>query len=322
VAATWAIALAALCLHVPAQEGSGEPVAPSSDTIEFRWPKDLAAKVEVRVQGQRTLPELGTIGWHMSATYDLATEVREFDLLVQRTGFEGWKGELPEGVPFLADLLVDRIPTLVVSQEGAFRGIEGVVPAREAIIATFSNIPDSQRFVLENATSEAGLTAMAQDFWGTTVEAWLGFGAATGESVELRNRTAIPQLGGGALDLVIQMQNTGPAPCPVAGCKAECIELVLLSTPDQDQAEKLIEDLIRKVTSGLVPVRFELRNEFRLTIEPATTVPHAMVIGRETAVDFRDRTGKIWETSESNERTYVFDYRQGTRPTDSAPSDR
>jgi hypothetical protein len=47
-----------------------------------------------------------------------------------------------------------------------------------------------------------------------------------------------------------------------------------------------------------------------------------MVIGRETAVDFRDRTGKIWETSESNERTYVFDYRQGTRPTDSAPSDR
>lgn len=288
---------------------SAETPAPTS-TLRFAWPDGMKAKVEVRLQGAR---EVGgrTQRNDARATFVLSTQGEGDAVQVKREAFSGWKGQLPPGVGSGADRLVDRIPVVRVSKAGEFLGIDGADQAREAFSREVKpkSLDAQNRRVLETVTTDQALNAIALDYWNMSVGIWAQLGLAPGESRELRNRTRVPQLGGGELDLVIGFRWVGPAACAEGDKEKRCVELALDSRPDAKQTQELLKQVLASATdAGPVTEAFEMSQEVRAVVAPETLVPHRLSLKRSVQMRYVVPGGKRETAGEQSERSYVFTY--------------
>ncbi|WP_043431343.1 hypothetical protein [Cystobacter fuscus] len=279
-------------------------------TLRFAWPEGLKAQVEVHIQGER---EAGgrTQRHDARATFTLSTQLQGEELQVKREAFSGWKGTLPAKMGSPADRLVDRIPLVRVSRQGEFLGIEGAAEAREAFASEvkLKSLDPLSRRVFDMTTTDEALRAIALDFWNMSVGAWPRLGLTPGTSRELRSPTSVPQLGGGTLDMVATFRWVGPSACTPDEKEPRCVELVLESSPDREQAKKLLQQaLTAQSGKGPVTEALETSQEVRAVVEPATLLPHRLTLRRSTQMRMRTPQGKSESGREQTERSYVFHY--------------
>ena len=284
----------------------------TADRLKFGWPENLQARVEVRIRGTRHVPGEPKHEWDVSATYDLVTESVGDRVLIHRRNFDGWHGSMPSTVTWIGEQIVDRVPTLIVSRQGEFLGIEGVEAARRAIwdsAKVFGGVPQGQEPLLEAATTAEGLTAMSKEFWTLAVQNWLVMALKEGESRRLKSRASVPQLGGGTLDFDVEIENRGMRMCPVEGCGVPCLEFILRSQPNREQVERALSKW-----SG--PFRFRsLKQDAKVIIllDPWTMLPHHIDKLRDARQEIvADERGASLLGGEVCQRLYSFHYKQST----------
>ncbi|ATB35502.1 hypothetical protein CYFUS_000915 [Cystobacter fuscus] len=296
--------------------GTSVSAAEPASTLRFAWPKGLKARVEVHIQGEREAGDR-TQRHDARATFTLSTQLQGEELQVKREDFSGWKGTLPARMGSPTDRLVDRIPLVRVSRQGEFLGIEGAAKAREAFASEvkLESLDTANRRVFGMVTTDEALRAVALDFWNMSAGAWPRLNLGPGKSRELRSPTAVPQLGGGKLDLVTTFRWVGPAACTPDEKEPRCVELVLKSNPDSEQAKKLLQQaLTAQSGNGPVTESFESTQELRAVVEPATLVPHRLTLRRSSQMRLRSPQGKSESGREQTERAYVFHYTSPAAP--------
>lgn len=293
------MAVAVISLVIAAQSSA-------DDALRFSWPGKMKAQVDIRVSGSRSISTEGTTSWDFNGTYTQIAEHRGGELYISRTNFSGWKGKTVPRGRFIIDQIVDLVPAFVVSGDGSYRRVEAVDVARRNIESVFGKIdsmPHPHKQIFTNLASEAGLSAITQDYWSVLVEFWRNrsFGK---DPIELVNTTAVPQLGGGSLDLKIRMTSGGPVPCNKADTVSRCVLLHSVSEPDAMQ----VAQILKKATNVEMRVTgYAMKQSLSLVADPKTLVPYRLSISRaiDTEMSMQGRAAK---TSERNERVYTFTY--------------
>lgn len=293
-----------LLLALPALADS-----PAPTRLHFAWPDGMRAQVELHLTGERRTT--GAPQRHDArTTFTLSTEKKDGELWVKREALGAWKGTLPDKLGSPADRLVDRIPVTRVSPEGTFLGIEGTDETREAFGREVkrSSLDPAHRKIFETMTSDAALRGVAVDFWNMSVGLWTQLELGPGDTHEMRNRTAVPQLGGGSLDMVLTARWVGPAACADEKTP-RCVELELTSAPDPEQVGQLVGKALASAGGkGLVVEAFAVTQELRAVVEADTLRPHRLTLRRSNTMRIRAPGGRVESGSERAERAYVFRY--------------
>jgi hypothetical protein len=315
LAATRLLALTAVTV-LAARDATSTPGAPGQ---RFAWPDGTRAKVYVSARGERLITGEPGVHWDCSASYSLRVSRRADTLRVDRTEHSGWKGNRPAGL--LPDLIVDSVPTILVSSGGEFIDAEGFDAARARIIEDIGERLDpADRVAIDSATTDAGLRAMATDYWNMAFGVWTRFEEPVGRTQRRRHKTPIPQLGGGALDLTLELTAQDRSDCGTAG-GAECVEFTMISRPDAEQTAEILGRLLEKAGAGeVVIMAFDVVNEVHSLLERDTMLPHSMTLKRTTTVGMGRKGSQDRGTvTERSERTYRFAYGTESPATERSP---
>jgi hypothetical protein len=260
----------------------------SRGAVKFEWPAPASADVHVHIEGKR-----GTDSWNASSSYTLRTEAKEDEIRVTRSEAAAWAGK-GTGAP--VDRIVDVVPTIRVSRSGEFLGIDGAsVAATRARKILPKDMPEAAVTAL---TSEVGLAAMQKDFWLMLVQAWVAFDPEEGEVTTLTNRTKVPQLGGGELNLLLEVRRSAAIPCESSDIERRCVEFHLLSRPEKSQIEKLLTGVDIQLRA------YDMSQEVRVVTDPTTLLPYKAVFSR--SVLMAEKTEGSVPLSEEATRTYTF----------------
>jgi hypothetical protein len=234
-------------------------------------------------------------------------------VIVERANFSGWQGTVPPSMTGGADRIVDAIPTLVLSRDGTFLGIEGSQVARDRFLASVKAAGPFNRQewpVLESVTSDPGLTAIAQDHWSVLVAFWRDFEAGTDQPVAFRSRTPVPQLGGGEVDILGEAVSTAIVPCARGGLQRQCAVLRLTTVPDRQQVTSILERLLRyRAERDPKMVVWDQRFEATIVTEVDTLLPHRVTVSRRAEMQLVPPGSDQRVTgSEHSTKDYSFRY--------------
>ncbi|MET0624960.1 MAG: hypothetical protein ABW250_18570 [Pyrinomonadaceae bacterium] len=279
-----------------------------AETVKFAWPDGASAKVSTRSEGRRvgTGPE---INWNMSADFTMQVKRTGDRVVVSRDGFSGWKGTFPPGFGGGVERFTDMIPTLLVSADGSFLGIEGQEAARKLInqsVAQSGGLDAAARNVFETMTSDAALRSIASDFWTTLIPLWEDVELDPEAAYEFRNTTAVPQLGGGQLDIVGTVRFVKEAPCASGPGERRCAHFRSETAPDKAQVVKLIESVMKRAAgAGPAITGWDQRHKVEIVVDKATMLPQQLTITRLSSIEasFQGRTERM---SEEITKTYAF----------------
>lgn len=280
-----------------------------AETLKFAWPDGASAKVSTRSQGRRTVTEreMGPeIVWDMSADFTMQVR-RTGDRLILSRVFSGWKGTFPPGFSGGVERFTDMIPTFVVSADGSFLGIEGHETARRLMtqaVEQSGGLDAGARKVFESMTTDAALRSIASDYWTVLVGLWQQVELDPEAHYELRNTTAVPQLGGGQLDIVGEVGFIKEAPCSSGG--GRCLHFHSETAADKEQAARLLQALMKKAIPGN-PVITDLDQQYKvdLVVDRATTLPQQLTIKRIHAFGLTHQ-GRSGRASEEITKSYTF----------------
>ena len=151
-------------------------------------------------------------------------------ILVSRNDYSGWKGTLPPPLGGGAEQFIDMIPTVIVTKEGAFVGIEGHETARKLmaqVVEQAGGLNPMERELFETMSSDVSLEAMARQHWAGMAIVWRYLDLEPNASYELRSVGQIPQLGGGELNITGVLKFVKETPCE----SLETINAVSICTP-------------------------------------------------------------------------------------------
>lgn len=285
-----------------------------AETLKFAWPDGASAKVSTRSEGRRTMmgPETGPdIDWNMSAEFTMQVRRAGDRVVVSRDGFSGWKGTFPPGFSGGVERFTDMIPTFIVSADGSFLGIEGHETARRLMnqsIEQSGGLDLGARRVFESMTTDAALRSIASDYWTVLVGLWQQVELDPEARYEMRNTTAVPQLGGGQLDIVGEVGFVKEAACSSdgGGGQRRCLHFNSETAADKEQTAKLIQGLMKKAIPGN-PVVTDLEQQYKvdLVVDKATTLPQQLTITRLHAFGLTHR-GQSGRASEKITKAYTF----------------
>lgn len=283
-----------------------------AETLKFAWPDGASAKVSTRSEGRRTLtgPEAGPdIAWNMSADFTMQVR-RTGDRVVLSRVFSGWKGTFPPGFSGGAERFTDMIPTFVVSADGSFLGIEGHEAARKLMnqsVEQSGGLDPGARKVFESMTTDAALKSIASDYWTVLVGLWQEVELDPEARYEMRNTTAVPQLGGGQLDIVGEVGFVKEAPCTSdGGGQGRCLHFHSETAADKEQSARMLESLMKKAVPGN-PVVTDLDQQYKvdLVVDKATTLPQQLTLKRIHAFGLSHQ-GRSGRASEEITKSYTF----------------
>lgn len=280
-----------------------------AETLKFAWPDGASAKVSARSEGRRvgTGPE---IKWNMSADFAMRVRRAGERVVVSRDGFTGWKGTLPPAFGGGAERFTDMIPTFVVSADGTFIGIEGQETGRKLMnqsVEQSGGLDAASRSIFANMTTDAALRAMASDFWSVMVGLWEDVELDPEARYELRNTTAVPQLGGGRLDITGEIGFVKEAPCTSeGGAQRRCLHFHSETAADKEQVVKLVQSLMKQAVAGS-PVITGWDQQFKvdIVVDRATTLPQQLTITRLHAIE-ASLQGRTERASEEITKAYTF----------------
>lgn len=285
------------------------PVAAAGPAPHFEWPDGLVMDVSIRIHGSRVADAETLSSWDARGSSRWSVRRDGGRTLVERTPFSGWDGTQPPGVGAFPFRTVDHLPTLVVGADGTFLGVEGLDAARERIRAAVPELakaPPGVRAVFDNAIADAGLRAMAGDFWSALVAAWLMAGPKVHEGYAFTQRTPVPQLGGGELDLHGKIELLQTSPCERGGVSRTCGTFRIASSADQGQVGALLETLLASAAGqGFRVVGFDQRMESTVVAELDGLVPHRMTVRQQSSLE-AEQDGERGKVTETSTKEYAF----------------
>lgn len=280
-----------------------------AETLRFAWPDGASAKVNARSEGRQSRPD-GEATWGMTCDFTMQVRRTGGRVTVSRNDFSGWKGTFPPAAAGGAERFTIMIPTFFVSDGGEFIGIEGHETARKLMsqsVGQSGGLDPASRSAFETFSSDAALRAIASDHWSALVGLWQGVELDPDMSYELRNVTAVPQLGGGELTITGTIQFVGETPCGSdGGGRRRCVNLRAETGADKAQVAKLLQSLLSRAGAGH-PVVTALDQRFKvdIVVDKATMLPQRLTITRLHAMEMsvQGRSGKL---SEEITTTYTF----------------
>jgi hypothetical protein len=280
-----------------------------AEVLRFAWPDGASAKVQARSEGHRTGPD-GEAKWNM--TSEFTTQVRRTGdrVLVTRADFSGWKGTFPPSFGGGAEQFTDMIPTLIISGDGKFLGIEGHETARKLmnqVVEQSGGLDGPSRSLFETIKSDASLRAIASDYWSMTVALWEDVELDPEAAYEFHNVTAVPQLGGGELTINGTINFVKETPCTsVGGGQRRCAHFRAESAADKAQVLKLVEALMKRAVGGNpVITGWDQRVKADIVVDKATMLPQQFTLTRFSALDVSVQ-GRTERGSEESTKTYTF----------------
>jgi hypothetical protein len=275
----------------------------------FDWPDGLVMDASARIHGARTAGAETLSSWDAQGTSRWSVRRDGGRTFIERAPFSGWDGTQPPANAALPFRVVDHVPTLVIGRDGTFLGAEGLEAARGRIRGSLPGLADTPpgiRSVIDAALADPGLRAMTGDFWSMLIGAWLMAGAEVHEGFEFTQRTAVPQLGGGELDLRGKIELQGISDCARGGVTRRCGTFHILSSADQAQVRALLEKLLAStVGQGFRFVGFEQQMESTVVAELDGLVPHRMTLRQQSSIE-AEQDGERQKVTEVSSKDYVF----------------
>lgn len=133
---------------------------------------------------------------------------------------------------------------------------------------------------IDVALSEERLTATMAGDWGLTVTSWIGTPMDHGDWYEVENKEPLPGLTDRQVTSLFQFRLARWLPCGGPG-SGECIEILMRNTPDPDEMNAAIGDVMRRllpaetmsaveIEKTLAGTAFALETRYRLVTEPTT----------------------------------------------------
>ena len=280
-----------------------------AETLRFAWPDGASAKVQTRSHGRRVIKNDETRTWDMSADFTMRIKRTGDRVVISRDGFSGWKGTFPPSFGGGAERFVDMIPTLIVSTDGTFIGIEGHETARKLMASAVQQsggLDPKARTIFESMTSDAGLRAIASDHWSILVNFWQQVELDPAAFYEIRNVTPVPQLGGGEIEITGTIQFVKEVPCTTGRDDRRCAQFRSETGADQKQVKKILESLLQKAGAGQPKLTvFDQRFKVDIIVEKKTMLPQQLTITRLHTFDF-EMGGRSEGVSEEITKTYTF----------------
>lgn len=253
------------------------------ETLKFAWPDGASAKVQVRSEGRR-VKEGKPRTWDMSAAFTMQVKRTNDRVVVSRNDFSGWKGTFPPGSGGGAERFVDMVPTVFVSNDGMFVGIEGHETARklmDASIAQAGGATPIERNALKAVFSDASLEVMSGTHWGSMVPLWLEVQLDPALAYEIRSQTRVPVLGDGEIEINGTVKFVKETPCAATRKDFQCAHLQAETAADKAQVTKLLQSFLQRATPGNpVVTGFDQQYKVDIVVEKTTMLPQHLKITR------------------------------------------
>ena len=316
-----ALALGAACLGVSpvfAQNKPDKPPNPPVDTVhlQFGWPVGLNARVtaqKLRTRSRAAKPDTSNV----QITYQLTVQPHTRGRLVRFHGFEV-PGIGPLGaIADLEERLSAMMPSVIVDTTGAFVGIDGVDALRRELNAQFApyleradTLPAGVRALLERLSSREVLSALTEYEWNALVGTWIEADFVVGLIYKREYEQPFALVPGVMIPIVQDFVALGRVPCRPADAERRCVELESRLHYDKDAFRRALDSLMSQVVSrdsaGIEDYEFEY--EMRLIAEPATLIPHMLVISKRVTMRIKAPRGAREETTQSDTKTTHYEY--------------
>ena len=281
-----------------------------AQTLKFAWPDGASAKVQVRSEGSR-VREGKPRTWDMSAAFTMQVKRANDRVVVSRNDFSGWKGTFPPGFGGGAERFVDMIPTVILSDDGVFVGIEGHETARklmDASVAQAGGATPLERNALKEVLSDASLEVMAATHWASLVRLWLGVELDPALAYEIRSQTRVPVLGDGEIEINGTVKFVKETPCEATRKEFPCVHLHAETAADKAQVAKLLQSFLQRATAGNpIVTGFDQQYKVDIVVEKTTMLPQRLKITRIHNLALKHKpTLPAERGSEEISTTYTF----------------
>jgi hypothetical protein len=260
-----------------------ERAAAAADTVTFRyaWPAGFTAAVEYRSVKVRD----GKLAGELSLRSELQAVDRGDERVI---GFRGWTGSAA------ADPLVAASGRIewVVGRDGAFRRLEGMEEALEALRSLTKGLethaPGAAARLEKMAP--AALTKDASETWAMLVQFWNGESLDVGEDYESDSTVPVAVVPGERVRLLARIKVQRRLPCP--GARGACVEVTMRSQPDAEDVARILRRLLGELTAGSAQLaqlvgalgEASAATEYALVTDPATLIPYRLTKVRTITV--------------------------------------
>jgi hypothetical protein len=279
-----------------------------AETLHFAWPDGASAKVQARAEGRRVMRS-EKITWDMTSDFTMRVRRAGDRVVVSRHDFSGWKGTFPPSFGGGAERFIDMVPSFTVSADGQFQGIEGTETARKLMyqsVGQSGGLDAMSRSAFETITSDASLKSMTSDHWSVLNRLWTDVELDPEAVYELRNVTAVPQLGGGEIEITGTVQFVKETPCASGRSDRRCVHMRAETGADKAQVGKIIQSLIKQAGAERPAVTaWDQRFKVDIVMDKATMLPQQLTLTRIHSMDISVR-GESGTASEEMTKTYTF----------------
>lgn len=313
------LCVACLCAApVDAQKPAGkqEPTRPA-DTVRLRfgWPMGLNARVtaqKLRTRSRGGKPDTTNV----QVTYQVTVQPHTRGRLVRFHGFEvpgigvAVTGELEERVSAM-------MPSVIVDTTGAFVGIDGVDAMQRELNAQLrpylgraDTLPAGTRALLERLRSPEVLSALTEYEWNALVGTWIESDFVVGTVYESEYEQPFALVPGMMIPIVQDFVAHRRVPCRPSDVERRCVELESRLYHDKDAIRQALDSVMAQVVSrdSSAIEDYDVESEMRLIAEPATLIPHLLVVSKRVTVRIKSPQGVREETSQSETKTTRYEY--------------
>ncbi len=275
------------------------PIPKRSVTLKFAWePRDADVTVQADYLGlEGGRPVHGTASTrlirHIRADEDgwvLSSEATD-----RRYNFGDWQDRSAKSmVRTIVAQAAEQMwpPDLKVGSDGGFK--DTVEPAGTAVALTDDVNKVSRELQLDREADvdltsafgrsmqllaqPAGIRAKAAEDYTLAISAWIDATLDQGVWYEMKAPLLLPGIAT-LVDHDIQFAYARPVPCTSPATEANCAEILVHATPDQDDLKERL-DYMQRGLRLKQPIRYAAATDLRLVVDPARLLTHASDLRR------------------------------------------
>ena len=259
--------------------------ADSVVALRFGWPAEMKAVVDAtRFRERTTGGKADTTAFQFRYSMDVSPHAE--GRLIRSGDFTfGQAGDAEDAeVIGVNEQLSALLPAIIVSPQGAFVRTDNVAALKAKMDSMIAPVRNDQyspelRALLANLTSETTLNVVAEQNWNAGVGIWVGAEFEIGSVYESQAPASLPFFPDETLPMVTQFEIVGRVPCVENSGRTDCVELHLVSSPDEDALKALLQkmmDMAADLPAGDAPIfdEMKIQTEITLVAEPSTLIPH------------------------------------------------
>ena len=308
--------LAAL-LILPGTSLVAQTAASPADTVKltFAWPANVTMPVVATKYRENLSDGTGdTTRSGLRYRFGLCEHPEGFEVLTSDLEVDGLDASDSSTAAQVARLTA-LIPSYIVNPEGDFKGLSDPARLRMGIDSLMAPVraelraasPGADSLLMEMLSAEMLASSVAQE-WNALVGFWVGAELEVGSAYEFEQVERIPLFGGMDLPMRYEFGVVERTSCDSSAAEERCVDLVMVSEPDDSVAARLIAAVMSKLLPpGAVIAdtgrRLTIRNTVHLVADPATLRPYHLLMTREIdlalLVDGTPSTGHRLDVRES-----------------------